>query len=200
MRNAGLIVFQKKPESGKVKTRLAQTIGDEKALEVYQYLLDHTHHVISELDVSISIYFEKEIEPHFLNNNQYQGAVQSRGDLGEKMKIALQETLSQGHQKAVVIGSDCPDLSANLIEEAISSLDSHDLVMGPAEDGGYYLIGLKEMYESLFTQKSWSTSTVLSETLTDAKKMDLKVHLLRELNDVDVYEDFSEALKVRFGV
>lgn len=200
MKDAALIVFQKKAEKGKVKTRLALTIGDQKALEVYQYLLAHTHQQVALLQIPVFVYFEKEADPYFLPKESYTVATQSKGDLGQKMKVALKEVFSKNYQKALVIGSDCPEITAAVVEDAIMLLTSHDVVIGPAMDGGYYLIGMKQLHIDMFEDKSWSTSGVLAETLSTAEDLGLKVGLLRELNDVDVYEDLDEELKGKLGI
>lgn len=200
MSDAALIIFQKKPEAGKVKTRLAKTIGETKALEVYQFLLNHTHQQVALLPLDVFVYFEKEVDSEYLFGDHYHAAVQGNGDLGEKMKKACQEVLANGYKKAVIIGSDCPGLDAAVLQEAVVRLVEHDLVIGPAKDGGYYLIGMKKVYDPLFEKKNWSTSTVLTETLADAENLDLTVHLLKVLTDVDVYEDLEQNLKKTLGI
>ena len=200
MKGAAIIVFQKKPELGKVKTRLAKTIGETKALEAYQWLLEHTHEQVALVGCDVFVYFEKEIDLTFIRNQRYAGALQRNGDLGQKMMTALEEVLAQGYQKAMVIGSDCPDMNSEVLEQAIDHLSSHDLVIGPARDGGYYLIGMRKVYATLFRNMTWSTSEVFSKTLAEAKRIGLKISLLRELADVDVYEDLDENLKNRLGI
>lgn len=116
------------------------------------------------------------------------------------MKTALQEVLADGYQKAILIGSDCPGLDAEVLAQAIHYLSSSDLVLGPAKDGGYYLIGMGKMYSMLFENMPWSTSEVFSKALAEAKHLDLEIALLRELTDVDVYEDLDEDLKKKLGI
>lgn len=200
MKDTAIIIFQKKPERGKVKTRLAKTIGEAKALEVYRLLLQHTHEQIALLDYDIFVYFENEIDPAFVGNQRYVGALQEGGDLGQKMMNALDEVLAQGYPNAIVIGSDCPGLDAELLEQAIHNLSSSDLVIGPAKDGGYYLIGMGKLHESLFKNIPWSTHQVFKMTSDEAKRLKLRVSLLRELADVDVYEDLDEDLKNKLQI
>ncbi|MEX2592354.1 MAG: TIGR04282 family arsenosugar biosynthesis glycosyltransferase [Anditalea sp.] len=195
-----IIIFQKKPERGKVKTRLAKTIGDEKAVEVYQYLLDHTHQQVALLHVPTFVFFDKEVQPEFLRNRNYHSAIQSPGNLGEKMKSAFQEVFDQGYQKAVIIGTDCKELEAEILSGAINSLESHDLVIGPALDGGYYLLGMKKIHPPLFENKEWSSSTVFSDSMKDVKNLGLDTCILKELSDVDIYEDMGDRLKVILGI
>ena len=200
MKDAAIIIFQKNPELGKVKTRLAKTIGEVKALEAYQWLLEHTHEQVAPVGCDVFVYFDREIDPMFLKNQRYAAALQRNGDLGQKMRSALEEVLAQGYQKAMVIGSDCPDMNSEVLEQAIEQLASHDLVIGPAKDGGYYLIGMRKVYDTLFQDIPWSTPEVLSKTLAEAKSLGLKISLLRELADVDVYEDLDEDLKKKLGI
>ena len=200
MKDTAIIVFQKKPELGKVKTRLAKTIGEVKALEAYLWLLEHTHEQVALVGCDVFVYFEKEIDPAFIGNQRYAGALQHNGDLGQKMRSALEEVLAQGYHKVMVIGSDCPDVNSEVLEQAIDHLSSQDLVIGPAQDGGYYLIGMRKVYATLFENMPWSTSKVFSKTLAEAKRIGLKISLLRELADVDVYEDLDENLKNRLGI
>lgn len=200
MKEAALIVFQKIPERGKVKTRLAQRIGEEKAVEVYRYLLDYTHQQVDLLRIPVYIYLDKKADQDFGSKKNYVTAVQKGEDLGEKMKLAFEEVFANGFKKVLIIGSDCLDLTAGTIQKAFSSLDFHDLVIGPAKDGGYYLIGMKKIHKTLFDNKPWSSSLVLAETLAEAKRLDLTIQLLKELSDVDVYEDLNDWLKIKFDI
>ena len=200
MKEAAIIIFQKNPELGRVKTRLAKTIGEVKALEAYQLLLQHTHAQVALIQCDVFVYFDKEIDPGFIRNDRYSGAIQCSGDLGCKMKTALEEVLAKGYQKVLVIGSDCPGLNAEVLEEAIVQLSSHDLVIGPAKDGGYYLIGMRKMYSTLFESIPWSSAKVFSKTFFKAKKLWLQISLLRELADVDEYEDLDKDLRSRLGI
>jgi rSAM/selenodomain-associated transferase 1 len=200
MKDTALIIFQKKPELGKVKTRLAATIGQAKAMEAYQLLLQHTHEQVSLVQCDVFVYFEKEIDPGFVRDRRYTAALQSSGDLGHKMKTALKEVFVQGHQKAIIIGSDCPDLDHEVLEEAVDQLSANDLVIGPAKDGGYYLIGMKELHDTLFENMPWSTAEVSLKTFAEANRLGLKTALLPELSDVDVYEDLGDDLKNKLGL
>jgi rSAM/selenodomain-associated transferase 1 len=199
-KEGAIIIFQKKPERGKVKTRLAKSIGDKKAVEVYRYLLDHTHQQVALLNVTVFVFFEKEVQAEFLPNNNYHSAIQSKGNLGERMKAAFQEIFDQRYQKAVIIGTDCMELEAEILKEALHSLEFHDLVIGPAKDGGYYLLGMKKVHPALFESKSWSTATVFSDTMEEAACLGLRVDVLQRLSDVDIYEDLDKTIKVILGI
>lgn len=190
-----LMIFVKNPELGRVKTRLAREIGDEKALKVYLRLRKMTIETASrvqntDLQVWYSEYSETDdgIDP-----DRFSKKVQSGRDLGERMKHAFQDLFDHGFRKGVIIGSDCPDLTHDLIEKAFKLLDDHPLVIGPARDGGYYLLGIREMHEELFDAIPWSTDQVLELTLSRAKELGLSAGLLETLSDLDTLEDLEKS-------
>jgi len=106
-------------------------------------------------------------------------------DLGERLVAAARHVFADGHKKLIIIGTDSPNLPLDYLEEANRALESHDIVLGPAEDGGYYLIGMKEIHRKLFEEIAWSSSEVLSQTLERAGHLNLRVHLLPTWYDVD---------------
>ncbi|TVQ70058.1 MAG: DUF2064 domain-containing protein [Balneolaceae bacterium] len=118
--------------------------------------------------------------------------VQKGGDLGQRMKQAFQEVFSGGYDRAVIIGSDCPELDASHLEQAFRALATHDTVAGPASDGGYYLLGMRTLHPEVFDNKAWSTDTVLHSTLQDFKRAGLNTCLLPELRDMDDQEDYRQ--------
>ncbi len=183
-----LIIFTKNPELGKCKTRLAASIGDEAALQIYQFLLDHTVAVTQSLGMNKRVYYSDEIwEDDIWGSNNYTKKVQQGNDLGERMEHAFRQGFNDGYQKIVIIGSDLYDLESNDIEVAFQALDAHDIVIGPAHDGGYYLLGMKHLITELFKDKNWGTSTVLKDTLANLQTESYV--LLETRNDIDVYED-----------
>lgn len=191
MKHNRLIVFTRNPELGKVKTRLAKSVGDEKALEIYIFLLKHTAKIAANINVEKAVYYSEEIlENDLWNPEHFEKKLQSKGDLGERMMHAFEESFKEGCKNAVIIGSDIYDMKSEHIEKAFELLKTHDAVVGPAKDGGYYLLGLKKVHPELFQQKKWGTNTVLRDTLEDLKTN--HVALLEELNDVDEYEDIEE--------
>ena len=190
MKDCMLLIFVKKPETGKVKTRLAATVGDEKALQIYLQLLERTQEITQSLPCAKTIYYTPEIvEKDIFDIKHYQKALQSEGDLGQRMQNAFAAAFSQGYKKVCIIGSDCFELDTHILEEAFAQLDKEDVVIGPARDGGYYLLGMRKMHVPFFQNKKWSTSSVLSDTLNDLKKTHLSFSLLPELTDVDEEED-----------
>ena len=185
-----LIVFTRNPELGKVKTRLAETIGEASALKIYKFLLNHTEKTIREFDCDKAVYYSIKIRDNDIwDATIYQKHLQKGSDLGIKMQNAFEQAFKNNYKKVVIVGSDLYDLKPNHIEIAFSKLDQNDTVIGPAQDGGYYLLGMKNLYPQIFSNKNWGTSTVLQDTLEDLKLID--VHLLEELNDIDIYDDIE---------
>lgn len=185
-----LLIFVKKPEVGKVKTRLAATVGDEKALQIYLQLLERTREVTQPLSCNKTVYYTPQIvENDIFDQKYYQKALQSEGDLGKRMEEAFATAFSQGYHKVCIIGSDCYELDTHILEEAFAILDKEDVVIGPAKDGGYYLLGMKKMHAQLLHSKRWSTSSVLADTLENLKENYLSFTLLPELTDVDEEQD-----------
>lgn len=185
-----LIVFVKNILLGKVKTRLAKTIGDFGAFEVYKELVQITEAETERLDgVTVHIYFSDQIiESKWPNKQKF---VQSGKDLGERMQQAFQNGFDQGFTKIIGVGSDLPDLNAELMNEGLNALENNDTVFGPSEDGGYYLLGMNRMINSIFENKEWSTSGLLSTTTNELITNHYSVQLLPELNDIDTIEDLK---------
>lgn len=191
MNDCLLIIFTRNPELGKVKTRLAKTIGDRSALEIYKFLLQHTHNITSQLAVSKQVHYSVKIRENDLwNETIYDKKQQVGDDLGLRMMHAFQQGFQEGYKRIIIIGSDMYDLSQSDIEHAFSVLKNHNFVLGPAEDGGYYLLGMKQMNEPIFQHKNWGTHTVLEDTLVDLKNESIKLVPIR--NDVDIYDDIKD--------
>ena len=192
-----LIIFTKNPESGRVKTRIAATIGNEAALAIYHQLLLHTISITWCLPVNKFIFYSDYIEPGDVwNADHYFKEVQQGVDLGERMKNAFAILFQKGYDRIVIIGSDCPTLTSEIIMNAFVYLQTHNIILGPAEDGGYYLLGMKRLYPDFFENLQWSTNTVLIDTLKRCDKLELTYQLLPILNDVDEAKDW-EAFKLQ---
>ena len=181
-----LIIFLKAPRLGEVKTRLAKALGRERARDAYRQLVDTLLRNLRKLpDVELCYTpadAKDEITPWLQPG--WTAVPQTTGDLGARLTDAF-------NRGAVIIGSDCPYVTAKDIREAFEALRTCDLVVGPATDGGYWLIGLRQPQPSLFTNIPWSTENVLAETLARAKTAGLKIHLLRLLADIDTAEDWE---------
>ncbi|HTE23839.1 TIGR04282 family arsenosugar biosynthesis glycosyltransferase [Flavitalea sp.] len=185
-----LIIFTKNPIHGQVKTRLATTIGNDKALAVYKQLIHYTIEITDQLPVPKFIFYSDSIEPDDnWSNNIYSKKLQSGAGLGEKMKNAFSDLFTQGYSRVLIIGTDCPELSPAIITAAFDSLNNHDIVIGPARDGGYYLLGMKKLYPGLFDNISWSTDQVLQQTLLACAQSRLSNLLMEELSDIDTEKD-----------
>jgi len=185
-----LLIFTRNPVLGKCKTRLAATVGDESALEIYKFLLQHTVAITKSLTAAKQVYYSEEIkEDDIWDSKFYDKKLQSGQDLGVRMANAFQEGFASGFEKIIVIGSDMFDLDQKDIEIAFSTLAENDFVIGPAQDGGYYLLGMSTFNAELFQNKEWGKPTVLEATLKNLK--DEKMTLLDERNDVDLYEDIK---------
>ena len=192
--NKAIIIFVRNPELGKVKTRLAATVGNDKALAIYNELLQHTFSTVKNIKADKFVFYHEVItdndiwsEPAFIKK------IQQNVKLGEKMKAAFQEVFSAGYKRVLIIGSDCLQLNSKIIEDAFTMLEEKDTVIGPAKDGGYYLLGMNIMQNFIFENKEWSTASVFSDTLHDIEQHQLSVGLLPELLDVDTEEDWLQS-------
>ena len=190
MKKEVVLVFQRNEVLGKVKTRLAAGVGEEQAMEIYRYLLNKTYLALKEITVPVTTYFSEFIPEnpiHSAENKQ----LQLGGDLGERMRNAFVAHLESGMEKVVLIGTDCPSMEGTHIVQAFEALEHSDLVLGPARDGGYYLIGMKRRADFLFEGITWSSELVLSQTLTLAAEQGLRSSLLPILEDIDSPEDWE---------
>ncbi len=190
MNKNALIIFMKNPVVGKVKTRLAKSIGDENALKAYQILLEHTLKITQPLACDKYIFYSDKMERNDnWKQNGYRQYLQTGNDLGERMSHAFSTIFKLDYQRAAIIGSDCYELTSIVIENSFSLLTENDIAIGPAKDGGYYLLAMKSFHRELFKNKTWSSDAVLSDTIKDIRAKKLKYVLLEELNDIDDVED-----------
>ena len=190
-----LLIFIRNPELGKVKTRLARTLGDDEALRIYHLLLEKTRAAAIDCNAERWLMYS-----HFLDENDgwnptlFQKKVQSDGDLGQRMEAAFQHALDAGAEKVVIIGSDCPTLTGAILDQAFAALDTHDLVIGPVPDGGYYLLGMRSLLPTLFRDMAWSTESVRATTLERIAAAGKTVAELPMLMDVDTEADWLGVL------
>jgi glycosyltransferase A (GT-A) superfamily protein (DUF2064 family) len=168
-----LIIFAKEPRLGKVKTRLAKDIGEAEALKVYKNLLKKTFSTFWKTKYKVDIHFSSR---------------QKGRDLGARMLNAFSISLKK-YKKVVLIGVDCPFITKTLINKAFIALSKHELVIGPTQDGGYYLIGLTKIYSAIFKKISWGTNKVLKQTLRRSR---IKPYLLKKLYDIDTIKDLKK--------
>lgn len=186
-----LLIFTRNPELGKCKTRLAAKVGDKAALAIYKFLLNHTVETTTGLYAKKTVLYSEEIwEADIWDNTIFNKELQHGKDLGERMANAFLEGFQNKFEKIIVIGSDMHDLSQEDLESGFKALDQNDFVVGPAIDGGYYLLGMTRFKPELFENKDWGTATVLENTLANLKGESLA--LLEPKNDVDHYEDIKD--------
>ncbi len=192
-----LIIFVKYPQEGKVKTRLADDLGEERATEIYSYMAET---IIKNVSPSgryrTAIFFdppERETEIRkWIGGKHGDSFIPQKGnDLGEKISNAFESVFSGGADKAVIIGTDCVEVSEETVKDAFDSLDETDAVIGPAEDGGYYLLGLKSYAPEIFRDIAWSTDRVLDQSIERINERGLSLKLLETLTDIDTVNDLS---------
>jgi len=186
-----LLIFTRNPELGKVKTRLAKTVGNQSALDIYNFLIQHTVEITKDLNVDKFVFYSDEIrKDDAWDSNIFRKRLQSGNDLGERMQQAFEEILCMGYQMAIIIGSDMFNWKKSDLGMAFDQLSNHSIIIGPATDGGYYLMGMKELHPQLFKNKKWGSDQVLQQTIKDLSNVDYI--LLEERNDVDIYEDIMD--------
>ena len=181
-----LLIFLKNAIEGKVKTRLAATLGDATALSVYTQLLAHTMRCTRTLQVDKAVCYSHYLETADIWDEAcYTKQVQRGEDLGARMENAFEAAFADGYEQVVIIGSDCLEISAEVIKAAFDRLGHCDVVFGPALDGGYYLLGTKSLCKPLFRGISWSTGMVLEESMKVCSELGLETSLLPVLSDID---------------
>jgi len=193
-----IILFTRFPQPGRVKTRMIDRLGPHGAAQLHKKL---TEQVICQIKpalesqkIKLHIYYCGGSQQEMADwlGKKYPLCNQQGSDLGQRMKHAFAQTIRQGAERILLIGSDCPDINADVITSGLEKLNNHDLVLGPAADGGYYLIGLgaaRNENATLFNSINWGTDQVLEQTLTQAKKGGLSYSLLPQLHDIDRPED-----------
>lgn len=191
MNDSAIIIFQKNAELGKVKTRLARDLGDHKALEIYEGLCDFTHEVCRKVEVDKFLYYSNfipQLKPSF---DSYHFRIQSGEGLGERMSNAFADVFSQDYQKVLIIGTDCAEISPDLIEDAFDQLEKNEVVIGPAVDGGYYLLGMGKYFPQIFKEVNWSTAEVLIQTRANLNSAGISFAELAIKSDIDTLEDWE---------
>jgi hypothetical protein len=189
-----LIVFSKNPVAGQVKTRLAATIGDREALQVYESLRSLTQDETARVNATRAVFYSDFIpEKDLFLTAGTETFIQEGLDLGERMQRAFLKGFALGFRHIVLIGTDCPELSTFLIDQAFESLTINDVVIGPARDGGFYLIGLNKALPELFLDRRWSTPEVLRESISIVRSHERSYTLLPALSDIDTIDDLKNS-------
>jgi rSAM/selenodomain-associated transferase 1 len=200
MTHTALIIFAKLPRVGEVKTRLGESIGMERAVEVYKQFAEHAFSLADELHslgVLVYIFYAPGATKNDVKNwvgRPFHFAQQHGESLGERMKNAFNKTFADGAMRTVIIGTDVPELDAIAIRSAYEMLSTHDVVIGPSTDGGYYLLGMNAPTKNVFGGITWSVETVLQQTLTKVQSLQLSHLLLPTFSDIDTDDDFREYL------
>lgn len=187
-----LIVFVRKAELGKVKTRIAKAVGKETALDIYKQLITHTRKVVEQVQCEKYVFYAGEIDhDDEWNSKEFEKFLQVKGDLGAKIQDSF-ETVIRKTSPVLIIGSDCPELTPDDIERAFLELEDNDVVIGPAVDGGYYLLGMNDLQLFLFEDMPWSEEELIQETIFKIQDRGLRYSLLSTKSDVDYIEDWNE--------
>ena len=191
-----LIIFVKNVELGKVKTRLAKDIGDENALAIYKELLIHTYNVSKSVETERRVFYSDYVQNMDLFDERlFEKYVQvNNPDLGERMYEAFKLSFGEWAEQVLIIGSDCYELTHEIINEAYDALNRADFVLGPAKDGGYYLLGMNKLHKDVFKGKEWSGENVLLDTIIDIENSKHTLELLPTLSDIDVVGDLPDEL------
>ena len=191
-----VFIYCRYPELGKVKTRLAADCGDAGALAVYKKLLHIVFQNLKESSYPFEVHYtggEKLEVEYWLQEMHCQAQIGD--DLGEKLRYSVSKWFKSNDTSLVIIGSDQPDIDETILKETEEKLKSHEVIIGPAKDGGYYLIAMNKAYLSLFEGISWSTEKVLQQTLGKILEQGLSYYLLPEKVDIDHFEDVPEEWK-----
>jgi len=193
MTSQHLIIFVKNPIPGTVKTRIARTVGNDRAVEVYQHLLRHTQEIVTQLPQHRVVYYGDFVNPND-GWNDYSKHLQTGNDLGQRMLNAFRKQFFSGANQVVIIGSDCLAITPDHIRRAFTALDQTDIVIGPATDGGYYLLGMKQPHDFLFTDMPWSQPELRQRTELAILQHNLTFEQLDELTDIDEWADYERAI------
>ena len=195
-------LFVKSPRLGEAKTRLARDIGAARAAVIHRALVEHQAAEIP-IEWRVAVYFAPSnaaedmkiwLAPQLQNGTRF--VPQCDGDLGRRLVTAVRREFDNGSERVYLIGGDCPALSRDYFDEADRALSDKDIVLGPAQDGGYVLLGIKGPHEILFREIDWSTPAVLEQTLAAARRQSLSVCLLRLLVDIDDATSLNDQSKV----
>ncbi len=195
-----VIILARNLEAGKVKTRLAKTLGNDFALQFYKLcsekIFEESKKLIAE-DITVHLFYAGEqTDRQLIDRAGFPFSIyRQQGDnLGSRMKNAFNKIFNENAAKAIIIGTDVPDLDSGFIIDAFNMLDTNDAVIGPAADGGYYLLGLKRPFDVLFDKIAWSTGSVFNNTVMKMRKSKIKYRIMPELNDIDTVEDLMRWL------
>jgi rSAM/selenodomain-associated transferase 1 len=195
--NTSLAIFLRYPHPGKVKSRLATSLGQEKAANFYRLCTEQLFGEIERVSHDFKKYIFYSDKSDENDIRQWAGPgfsylPQAEGNLGKRLEQAFSGLFGKGMDKVIILASDTPDITYGIINDSIEALDRHDIVIGPSFDGGYYLLGMKKQYGELFRGILWSTEKVLGQTMSNIEALKLDVYNLIELRDIDTEEDLRK--------
>ena len=194
-----LIIFLKYPEPGKVKTRLAKDLGEEQAASLYSIMVKTILKNVPSDSYNTVIYYDppdkKEEVKTWIGEVKVRYSPQVGNTLGDRITNAFKREFADGSGKAAIIGTDCVDVTTDIINQTMELLDGYDVVIGPAQDGGYYLLGLRQFYPYIFEDIEWSTNRVLDQTIGKITGHKLKYSLLKTLKDIDTVDNLKEKVR-----
>lgn len=196
MHKSAIIIFIKNPDPGRVKKRLALSLGDDKALGVYKQMLDHTRHITKALSTDRFLYYDRAVDKNDTwPNDLYIKKRQSGPDIATRIIHALKNVFNLGYEHIVIIGSDCLELDERIIRLAFRQLEHFDTVLGPTRDGGFYLLGINQLYPELFKATGWGTAQLTPEVLKIIHRLNKICFILSELANMVTVEDLNENIK-----
>ena len=197
MKKAAIIIFVKNPELGQVKKRVAKTLGDENALRIYEQMLDHTNSITRALSTEKFLFYNKKVDRNDIwENDIYQKDIQQGIDIATRVQNAFKKVFKLGFEHVLIIGSDCLELDERIIRLAFRQLEHFDSVLGPTKDGGFYLLGMNDLYPELFKLSGWGTPDLSAETQNSIQKIGKTCFMLSELAGINTVEDLNENLKL----
>lgn len=198
MNDTAIVLFLRVPEKGRIKTRLSKFLDKGFVLRLYKAFILDLLETVSDFQHLFLFFWPPEKKENLKRwlGTKYQFQHQQGTDIGQKMSHAFESIFSKGFERIILMGTDIPEIDKALINDAVNALDGNDAVIGPCEDGGYYLIGMnsKVFSDSIFKGIEWSGPEVLSETTLVFQQRNIQYQMLKTLNDIDTIQDF-EALK-----
>jgi rSAM/selenodomain-associated transferase 1 len=196
MNKNAIIIFIKNPDLGGVKKRLAKSVGDDKALEVYKQMLQHAQLITRSLSTDKFLFYNRHIDTNDAwPNTIYQKKKQQGADMPARIDNAFKQIFKLGYGQVVIIGSDCLELDERIIRLAFRQLEHFDTVLGPTKDGGFYLLGMNNYYLEVINVTGWSTPQLTPQILTTIQHLKKTCFLLSELAGITTVEDLNENLK-----
>jgi rSAM/selenodomain-associated transferase 1 len=196
MKKTAIIIFIKNPDLGRVKKRLAKTLGDEQALDIYKGMLEHAQTITRALSTDKYLFYDRAKD---LNdtwpNDIYHKEVQTGPYMATRIQNAFKKIFSKGYQHVVIVGSDCLELDERIIRLAFRQLEHFDTVLGPTKDGGFYLFGMNEFHAELFKVQSWGTPALKADVVKAIHHLHKTCFMLSELSEVVTADDLNDNLK-----